>query len=83
VLFGLLENKLVTKYGPVTYKDKDDIDMQKLGKDGYGQDQISRVWRFPSTIVTLEYWVYGMGSGKVDDGVTVIYKKNVASPGKR
>ena len=83
VLFGILENKLVTKYGPVTYKDKDDIDMHKLGKDGYGQDQISRVWRFPSTIVTLEYWVYGMGSGKVDDGVTVIYKKNVESPGKR
>ena len=83
VLFGILENKLVTKYGPVTYKDKDDIDMHKLGKDGYGQDQISRVWRFSSTIVTLEYWVYGMGSGKVDDGVTVIYKKNVESRGKR
>lgn len=83
VLFGILEKKLVTKYGPVTYRDKEDIDMQKLGKNGYGQDQISRVWRFPSTLVTLEYWVYGMGSGKVEDGVTLIYKENVKSQGKR
>ena len=82
VLFEILENKLVTKYGPVTYKDKDDIDMQKLGKDGYGQGQIIRRWNFPSTLITLEYWVYSMGSGKVDDGVTLIYKKNVASKGK-
>ena len=83
VLFGILEKKLVTKYGPVTYRDKEDIDMQKLGKNGYGQDQISRVWRFPSTLITLEYWVYGMGSGKVENGVTLIYKENVKSQGKR
>jgi hypothetical protein len=83
VLFEILEKKLVTKYGPVTYKDKEEVDMQKLGKNGYGQDQISRVWRFPSTLITLEYWVYGMGSGKVDDGVTLIYKENVKSRGKR
>lgn len=83
VLFGILEKKLVTKYGPVTYRDKEDIDMQKLGKNGYGPDQISRVWRFPSTLITLEYWVYGMGSGKVEDGVTLIYKENVKSQGKR
>jgi hypothetical protein len=81
VLFGLLESKLVTKYGPVTYQDKDDIDMQTLGKNGYGQDQITRRWRFPSTLITLEYWVYGMGSGEVDDGVTLIYKKNMGSKG--
>ena len=83
VLFGILEKKLVTKYGPVTHRDKEDIDMQKLGKNGYGQDQISRVWRFPSTLITLEYWVYGMGSGKVEDGVTLIYKENVKSQGGR
>ena len=83
VLFEILENKLVTKYGPVTYKDKDDIDMQKLGKNGYGQGQITRRWKFPSTLITLEYWVYSMGSGKVDDGVTLIYKENVESKGKR
>ena len=83
VLFGILEKKLVTKYGPVTYRDKEDIDMQKLGKNGYGQDQISRVWKFPSTLITLEYWVYGMGSGKVEDGVTLIYKENVKSQGGR
>jgi len=83
VLFEILENKLLTKYGPVTHRDKDDIDMEKLGKNGYGQDQISRTWRFPSTIVTLEYWVYGMGSGKMDDGVTLIYKENMASRAKR
>jgi len=83
VLFELLEKKLITKYGRVTFRDKEDIDMQKLGKDGYGQDQISRVWKFPSTLITLEYWVYGMGSGKVDEGVTLIYKENVESRGKR
>jgi hypothetical protein len=83
VLFEILETKLITKYGPVTYTDKEEVDMQKLGKNGYGQDQISRVWRFPSTLITLEYWVYGMGSGKVDDGVTLIYKENVKSRGKR
>lgn len=83
VLFELLEKKLVTKYGPVTFRDKEDVDLQKLGKNGYGQDQISRVWRFPSTLITLEYWVYGMGSGKVDDGVTLIYKENVKSRAKR
>ena len=83
VLFELLEKKLVTKYGPVTFRDKEDVDLQRLGKDGYGQDQISRVWRFPSTLITLEYWVYGMGSGKVDDGVTLIYKENVKSRPKR
>ena len=82
VLFEILETKLITKYGPVTYRDKEEVDMQKLGKNGYGQDQISRVWRFPSTLITLEYWVYGMGSGKVDDGVTLIYKENVESRGK-
>jgi hypothetical protein len=83
VLFEILETKLITKYGPVTYRDKEEVDMQKLGKNGYGQDQISRVWKFPSTLITLEYWVYGMGSGKVDDGVTLIYKENVKSRGKR
>jgi hypothetical protein len=83
VLFEILENKLVTKYGSVTYKDKDDIDVQKLGKNGYGQGQTSRRWKFPSTLITLEYWVYSMGSGKVDDGVTLIYKENVESKGKR
>ena len=83
VLFEILENKLVTKYGPVTYKDKNDIAVQKLGKNGYGQGQTSRRWKFPSTLITLEYWVYSMGSGKVDDGVTLIYKENVESKGKR
>jgi hypothetical protein len=83
VLFELLEKKLVTKYGPVTFRDKEDVDMENLGKNGYGQDQISRVWRFPSTLITLEYWVYGMGSGRVDEGVTLIYRKNVKSRGKR
>jgi hypothetical protein len=83
VLFELLEKKLVTKYGPVTFRDKEDVDMERLGKNGYGQDQISRVWRFPSTLITLEYWVYGLGSGRVDDGVTLIYKENVKSRAKR
>jgi hypothetical protein len=83
VLFELLEKKLITKYGPVTFRGKEDVDMEKLGKNGYGQDQISRVWRFPSTLITLEYWVYGRGSGKVDEGVTLIYKENVKSQGKR
>ena len=83
VLFELLEKKLVTKYGPVTFRDKEDVDLQKVGKNGYGQDQISRVWSFPSTLITLEYWVYGMGSGKVEDGVTLIYKENVKAQGKR
>lgn len=83
VLFELLEKKLVTKYGPVTFRDKEDVDMQKLGKNGYGQDQISRVWRFPSTLITLEYWVYGMGSGKLDEGITLIYRGNVKSEAKR
>jgi hypothetical protein len=83
VLFEILENNLVTKYGPVTHKDRDDIDMQKLSKNGYGQGQITRRWEFPSTLITLEYWLYSMGSGKVDDGVTLIYKENVESNGKR
>lgn len=83
VLFELLEKKLVTRYGPVTFRDKEDVDMERLGKNGYGQDQISRVWRFPSTLITLEYWVYGLGSGRVDDGVTLIYKENVKSRARR
>lgn len=82
MLFGILERKLVAKYGPVTYKDRDDIDMQKIGKNGFGHDEISRLWRFPSTTVTLKYWVYGMGSGKVSDGVILIYKKSAESEDK-
>lgn len=83
VLFEILEKNLVTKYGPVTYKNKDGIDMENLGKNGYGQGQITRRWNFPSTLITLEYWVYSMGSGKVDDGVTLIYKQNVQTKGRR
>lgn len=82
MLFGLLEGKLVAKYGPVTYKDRDEIDMEKVGRGGFGQDEISRLWVFPSTTITLKYWVYGMGSGKVSDGVILIYGQNVESRGK-
>lgn len=82
MLFGLLEDKLVAKYGPVTYKDGDEIDMEKVGKEGFGQDEISRLWRFPSTTITLKYWVYNMGSGKVADGVILIYDQNVESTDK-
>lgn len=73
VLFGILERKLVAKYGPVTHKDK----------DGSGQDQIMRLWRFPSTTITLQYWVYGAGSGKVSEGVALMYRENVESKDKR
>jgi len=73
VLFGILERKLVAKYGPVTHKDK----------DGSGQDQIMRLWRFPSTTITLQYWVYGAGGGKVSDGVALMYRENVESKDKR